>query len=159
MKEYYSRLKGEDMEIKSPVKGKIGTLASLKDGVFSAGFMGEGVIVTPEDNSIYAPISGRLVTVFPTGHAYGIVAKDGTAVLVHIGVDTVGLDGEGFTQLVKQGKKVKAGAKMAEVDFAAIKGKVPAIDVVVLVTPDSTTKVVKTNKGAVTPSDTILEVA
>ena len=132
------------MEILSPVKGKIKTLKSLKDGVFSEGMMGAGFTVAPESNTIVAPISGKLVTVFPTGHAYGIEGKDGTNVLVHIGLDTVGLNGEGFKSLVKQGKKVKAGKPMAEVDFDGIKSKVPSIDVIVLVTPDS-----KTTLGAI----------
>lgn len=143
-------------EIKSPLKGKVNTLKSLKDGVFSEGMMGDGVTVTPEENTVYAPISGKLVTAFPTGHAYGIEGKDGTNVLVHIGIDTVGLDGEGFKMLVKQGKKIKAGKPMVEVDFAGIKSKVPSIDVVVLVTSDSTTKVVSKGKGQVTTADTII---
>ena len=128
------------MEIYSPVKGKLKTLASLKDGVFSAGMMGEGFVVAPKENTVYAPISGKVVAAFPTGHAYGIQAKDGTSVLVHIGVDTVALNGKGFKALVKQGKKVKAGKPLAEVDFDGIKSEVPSIDVITLVTPDSTTK-------------------
>lgn len=143
-------------EIKSPVNGKINTLKSLKDGVFSEAMMGDGVTVTPTDNTIYAPISGKLVTVFPTGHAYGIEGKDGTNVLVHIGLDTVALDGEGFKVLVKQGKKIKAGKPMVEVDFAGIKSKVPSIDVIVLVTSDSTTKITSKSKGEVTTSSTIM---
>ena len=127
------------MEILSPVKGKVGTLKSLKDGVFSEEMMGPGFIIKPKEDMICAPITGKLVTVFPTGHAYGIKGKDGTNVLVHIGIDTVGLKGEGFTPLVKQGKKIKAGEPMVEVDFKKIKSKVPSIDVITLVTTDSTT--------------------
>lgn len=129
------------MEIKSPAIGKLGTLKSLKDGVFSEEMMGKGFIVEPTENIIYAPISGKLVTVFPTRHAYGIEGKDGTNVLVHIGLDTVGLEGEGFTSLVKQGKKIKAGKPMVEVDFSSIKSKVPSISVITLILPDSTTTV------------------
>ena len=143
-------------EIKSPLKGKVNTLKSLKDGVFSAGMMGDGVVVTPGENIVYAPISGKLVTAFPTGHAYGIEAKDGTNVLVHIGVDTVSLNGEGFEMLVKQGKKIKAGKPMVKVDFEGIKSKVPSIDVIVLVTTDSTTTVISKGKGQVTTKDTII---
>ena len=143
-------------EIKSPVKGKVNTLKSLKDGVFSQGMMGDGVIVTPSDNIVYAPISGKLVTAFPTGHAYGIESKDGTNVLVHIGIDTVSLDGDGFKMIAKQGKKIKAGKPLVEVDFNGIKSKVPSIDVVVVVTPDSTTKVLSTGEGEVTTKDTII---
>ena len=145
------------MEVKSPISGKIGTLESLKDGVFSVKMMGDGVVIKPTDNTIYAPISGKLETVFPTKHAYGIKAKDGTAVLIHIGLDTVNLKGEGFTSFVKQGKKIKAGKPMAQVDFDAIKSKVPSIDVIVVVVPDSTTKITKKSLGKVTTSDVIFE--
>ena len=138
------------MKILSPVKGKMKTLESLKDGVFSEKMMGDGFVVSPEENTIYAPISGKLTTVFPTGHAYGIEGKDGTNVLVHIGLDTVGLNGEGFKQLVKQDKKIKAGKPLAEVDFDAIKGQVPSIDVITLVTPDGSKKFKEvTAKGSV----------
>lgn len=148
------------MEILSPVKGKVGTLKSLKDGVFSEEMMGKGFIIKPADSTIYAPITGKLTTVFPTGHAYGIEGKDGTNVLVHIGLDTVGLNGEGFKSLVKQGKKIKAGKPIAKVNFAEIKSKVPSIDVIVVVTPDSTTTLgtIKV-KGEVDASVTITETA
>ncbi|NQZ65849.1 MAG: PTS glucose transporter subunit IIA [Mycoplasmatales bacterium] len=144
------------MEIKSPISGKLSTLKSLNDGVFSEEMMGKGFVVEPEGNTVYAPITGKLITVFPTGHAYGIEAKDGTKVLVHIGLDTVGLDGKGFKSLVKQGKKVKVGKPMAEVDFEGIKDKVPSIGVITLVTPDSDTTVgdIKT-EGSVTIEDTV----
>ena len=143
-------------EIKSPVKGKINTLKSLKDGVFSEAMMGDGVTVTPTENIIHAPISGKLTTVFPTGHAYGIEGSDGTNVLVHIGIDTVALDGEGFNVLVKQGKKIKAGKPMVEVDFDNIIGKVPSTDVIVIVTTDSKTKITSKSKGEVTTESTIM---
>lgn len=148
------------MEILAPVNGKLKTLKSLKDGVFSEEMMGKGFVVAPTDNTVYAPISGKLVTVFPTGHAYGIEGKDGTNVLVHIGIDTVGLNGEGFEALVKQGKKIKAGKPMAKVDFDGIKSKVPSIDVITLVTPDSkTTAGAVEAKGDVTTSTVVMTTA
>ena len=146
------------MDIYSPIEGKLKTLKSLNDGVFSEKIMGDGVIISPKSNTIYAPISGRLVTVFPTGHAYGIEGKDGTNVLVHIGVDTVELNGEGFTSLVKQGKKIKAGKPMAIVDFEKIKNKVPSIDVIVIVTIDSKTTIDSlVSKGEVTTDSLIIK--
>lgn len=145
------------MEIKSPVKGIVKTLKSVNDGVFSENMLGEGVAIEPKDNVIYAPIKGRLVTVFPTAHAYGIESKDGTSVLIHIGVDTVNLKGEGFKSLVEQGKKIKQGAPLAEVMFDDIKDKVPSIDVIMVVLNESKTKVAsKTEEGEVTLESTLI---
>ncbi|MCR8613094.1 MAG: PTS glucose transporter subunit IIA [Mycoplasma sp.] len=128
------------MEILAPIKGKIAPLKELKDGVFSEGMMGDGFTIEPEDNIVYAPIKGKLETVFNTGHAFGIVGKDGTKILIHVGIDTVQLGGKGFNVFVKQGKKIKAGKPLVEVDFESIKDKVKSIKVIVLVLPDSEKK-------------------
>ncbi len=148
------------MKIYSPAKGKAKTLKSLKDGVFSEAMLGDGVVIAPEDGMIYAPISGRLVTVFETKHAYGIEAKDGTSILVHIGLDTVNLEGKGFNSFVKQGKKIKAGKPLVEVDLAYVKKNAPSSDIVVVVLSESKTKIeTKTTSGDVTPESIIIETA
>lgn len=124
--------------VKSPIEGKVATLASLKDGVFSEKMLGDGAVVKfpakTETASVYAPISGELVTVFDTGHAYGIKSKEGVEVLVHIGIDTVNLEGKGFKSVVKQGNKINAGDKMAEIKVADVRKAAPSADVVILVT-------------------------
>jgi glucose-specific phosphotransferase system IIA component len=134
------------VEVKSPIKGRVKKLETLNDGVFSKKIMGDGVTINPSENTIYAPINGKLVTVFPTGHAYGIQAKDGTNILIHIGIDTVNLNGEGFEILVKQGKKIKQGKPIAKVNFDLIKNKVPSIEVIVIVTTDSKTNITSKNE-------------
>lgn len=105
----------------SPCKGTLIDLANVEDEVFSQKAMGDGVAVEPEEGIFYAPISGSLESVFPTGHAYGIQSSDGKEILVHIGLDTVELDGKGFTLHVKQGDKVCAGDKIVTVDLNTVR--------------------------------------
>lgn len=105
----------------SPCKGTLIALEKVEDQVFSQKAMGDGVAVEPSEGVFYAPISGTLETVFPTGHAYGIRSTDGKEVLIHIGIDTVELDGKGFSLQVKQGDKVKAGDKIVTVDLNAVR--------------------------------------
>lgn len=85
--------------------------------------MGDGFAVIPEGNIIVAPLSGVAESVFPTGHAVGIKTKDGIECIVHIGLDTVELNGEGFKPLIKQGTKIKAGDPMIEIDRELISSK------------------------------------
>lgn len=121
--------------------GIIQELSTIDDGVFSEKMMGDGVIVqvSPMSKMVkyYAPISGVLETVFPTGHAYGIVDKDNVSVLVHIGLDTVNLEGQGFDVKVKQGDIVKAGDLLVEVDLTFVRNNAPSADTVIVVTPES----------------------
>ncbi len=143
--------------INSPVAGKVKTLKSLKDGVFSEKMMGDGVVIAPSEEKFYAPISGTLTTVFPTGHAYGITSKNGVSVLVHIGLDTVALKGEGFKPAVKQGQKIKQGELLCEVDLKFVAKKAPSTDTIMVVTPE--TKVatqVEITSGTVTKSSEMI---
>lgn len=124
--------------VHSPIEnGKIKSLASLKDGVFSDKILGDGFVVAQSDGKVYAPISGEIVAVFPTKHAYGIKAKNGLNVLVHIGIDTVKLNGKGFKSTIKQGAFVKQGDLLATVDLEMLKNKDIKSDVIVVVTSDS----------------------
>lgn len=105
----------------SPCKGKLIDLTSVEDEVFSQKIMGDGVAIEPSEGVFYAPVSGTLESVFPTGHAYGLRSSDGKEILVHIGIDTVELNGKGFTLHVKQGDEVKAGDKIVTADLNVIR--------------------------------------
>lgn len=105
----------------SPVNGKVITLESVDDGMFSEKILGDGMAVVPSDGNFIAPVSGTVESAFPTGHAYGIKTDSGLEVLIHIGLDTVNLNGKGFRPQVRQGEKVKAGDKLAEVDLEVIR--------------------------------------
>ncbi len=108
-------------EIYSPVKGKVVDLAEVNDDAFSTGALGKGAAVVPEDGEFCAPADGKIAAVFETGHAVGMVTEDGTEILIHIGLDTVKLEGKYFTAHVKTGDTVKKGDKLVSVDIEAVK--------------------------------------
>ena len=107
----------------SPVEGKVMELSEVEDKAFSQGLMGNGFAVELTSGTVRAPFSGEVTVVFPTGHAIGMKRADGLEVLIHIGMDTVELNGEGFTLKVKQGDHVNTGDILVEVDLDYIKSK------------------------------------
>lgn len=115
----------EEMEIKdgtiaAPVDGKVIPLSEMKDEAFSGGLLGQGVAVIPENGRILSPCSGKVITVFPTGHAVCITSDSGAEILIHIGMDTVSLDGRGFRVNVQEGQLVKTGDLLVEADLNII---------------------------------------
>jgi PTS system beta-glucosides-specific IIC component len=128
------------VKVLAPVSGAVINLADVNDKVFASGAMGAGIGIVPEEDSIYAPISGTVQAAMKTGHAYGIKSDDGVEVLVHIGIDTVQMDGEGFEAAVTRGQRVEAGDLLATVDRAKI----------LAAGYDSTTLMVVTNTKALT---------
>lgn len=107
--------------LKSPLSGKVLPLSDIPDKVFSSGAMGKGLAIDPEKGELIAPADGEITTIFPTGHAVGLTTKDGIEILMHIGMDTVELEGQGFEIFVKQGDQVKAGDLLVRFDIEAIK--------------------------------------
>lgn len=109
-------LQNVEGEIHSPLSGKVVPLAEVKDEVFSSGAMGAGVAIYPSEGRLVAPVAGTVSTIFPTGHALGLISTDGIEVLVHLGMDTVELKGKGFMAYVKTGDQVKQGDLLIEFD-------------------------------------------
>lgn len=107
--------------LKSPLSGKVLPLSDVPDKVFSSGAMGKGLAIDSEKGELIAPADGEITTIFPTGHAVGLTTKDGIEILMHIGMDTVELEGQGFETFVKQGDQVKAGDLLVRFDIEAIK--------------------------------------
>ena len=107
-------------ELVSPLDGELLPLSEVKDEVFSSGVMGEGVAIEPSQGVLHAPANGRVVMTFPTGHAIGMKTKDGAEILMHIGMDTVNLQGKGFETLVDKGDEVKAGDELVNFDIDEI---------------------------------------
>ncbi|MGZ9793861.1 beta-glucoside-specific PTS transporter subunit IIABC [Bacillus atrophaeus] len=107
--------------IHSPIKGEVKTLSEVNDSVFSAEIMGKGFAIVPEEGLAVAPVSGTITTVFKTKHAIGITSDRGAEVLIHIGLDTVQLDGRHFDVLVKEGDKVSPGDPLVSFDIEKIK--------------------------------------
>lgn len=104
-------------EFTSPVTGKMIPLSEVNDAVFSQKMMGDGFAVVPSGSSVCTPLSGEVSVCFPTHHAIGIKTKSGIEFLIHIGIDTVELKGQGFESKVVQGQEVHQGDKLVEVDW------------------------------------------
>jgi len=111
----------------APLDGKIMEISKVPDKVFSQKIMGDGFAIEPINGHVISPVDGIITSLLDSKHAVGITADNGLEIIVHFGMDTVNLQGEGFTALVKQDDKVKAGQPMLKVDFANVKAKVPSI--------------------------------
>ena len=106
--------------ITAPLAGKVAPISEAPDEIFAKKMMGDGIVIFPTDNTLVAPIDGQITMIFPTKHALGIKSDDGVEILIHIGLDTVKLEGKPFTLLVNEGQRVKQGDKLIEIDFAMI---------------------------------------
>ena len=149
----------QDETIQTPIVGDVVALSNVNDPVFSSGAMGQGIAVKPSQDVVYAPADAEVTIVFPTGHAYGLRTANGAEILIHVGIDTVSMNGEGFNHKVAQGDKVKAGDVLGTFDSA----KIAAAGL------DNTTMVIVTNtadfasvnpvaSGSVAKGDAIIEV-
>jgi PTS system beta-glucosides-specific IIC component len=147
------------IDIATPVAGKVISLDEVPDKVFASRALGEGVGVIPTNGKIVAPVSGVLATVAATGHAYGIKTDDGVEVLVHVGIDTVRLKGEGFTIAVTKGERVVRGDLLATVDLGVVKaaGYDPTTIVVVTNTKNLTAVTPRTGED-VGVGDTVIDI-
>ena len=145
--------------IQTPIVGDVVALADVNDPVFSSGAMGQGIAVKPSQGVVYAPADAEVSIAFATGHAYGLKTANGAEILIHVGIDTVTMNGEGFEQKVAQGDKVKAGDVLGTFDS----NKIAAAGL------DDTTMVIVTNtadyasvtpvaSGSVVKGDAIIEV-
>ncbi|UQF38501.1 beta-glucoside-specific PTS transporter subunit IIABC [Vagococcus lutrae] len=125
-------------EVFSPIEGKVLPLSEAKDGAFSDGIMGKGVVIEPTSGEVVAPFDGTVMTLFPTNHAIGLISETGTEVLIHIGTDTVQLEGKGFEAFVKQGDTVKKGQKLVQFDIDTItsEGYNTQVPIIITNTPD-----------------------
>ncbi|KXT77950.1 PTS system trehalose-specific EIIBC component [Streptococcus sp. DD13] len=122
------------VQLVSPLAGQVKPLSQATDPVFSSGVMGQGVVIEPSQGELSSPVNGTVTVLFPTKHAVGIVSEEGVEMLMHIGMDTVSLDGQGFEAHVVQGDKVKAGQKLITFDMDAIKGAGLVTETPVIVT-------------------------
>ena len=149
----------QDETIVAPIVGQAVTLADVNDPVFASGAMGQGIAIKPTKGVVYAPADAEVTIAFATGHAYGLKTANGAEILIHVGIDTVSMDGEGFDQKVSQGSTVKAGDVLGTFDSA----KIAAAGL------DDTTMVIVTNTadyasvtpvaaGEVAKGDAIIEV-
>ena len=146
-------------EIKSPMNGTVIPLSEVPDAVFSSEMLGKGFGVEPSEGKAYAPVDGEVTTVFDTKHAIGLMSKHGVELLIHIGMDTVKLNGKGFDVKVKTGDQVKAGDLLAEFDMDLIKGEgYPVTTAVVVTNTDDCEEISEVRTGAATKDTEVLTV-
>jgi len=115
-----AELAGEEGTVTAPLSGTVIALEAVKDPAFASGVLGKGLAIIPTEGKVYAPCDGELTVVFPTGHAIGIRSDNGIEVLIHVGMDTVRLNGEYFNKLAEAGTRVKAGDLLLTFDMEAI---------------------------------------
>ena len=146
-------------EIKSPMNGTVIPLSEVPDAVFSSEMLGKGFGVEPSEGKAYAPVDGEVTTVFDTKHTIGLMSKHGVELLIHIGMDTVKLNGKGFDVKVKTGDQVKAGDLLAEFDIDLIKGEgYPVTTAVVVTNTDDCEEIGEVRTGAATKDTEVLTV-
>jgi len=136
----FSRFKGKQEDantIYNPISGKVIPLSQVNDPVFAQEMMGKGFAIVPENGRVVSPINGTVMTVFPTKHAIGLKSDTGVEILIHVGLDTVNLNGDHFKAHVKDGSKIKVGDALLQFDIPKIQAA----------GYDVTTPVVVTNSG------------
>lgn len=147
------------LEIASPIKGKAMKLASIKDDAFASGVLGKGAAVLPEEGKVFAPADGEVTALFPTLHAIGMKTVEDVEILIHIGLDTVQLNGEGFEAMVQCGDKVKKGQLLIAFDKELIEGKGYCLETPVIITnSDDFLDVVETAEGEVEPGNSLVKI-
>lgn len=141
----------------SPVKGRVLPLSQASDQAFAQGALGKGVLIEPTEGIVRAPFDGTVMTLFPTKHAIGLISDQGMELLIHIGMDTVQLDGNGFDAKVAQGDKIKKGQVLLTFDIEAIKEAGYSIETPVIVTNTGDyLDIVEIQDGDVTSNDTLI---
>jgi len=152
-------LKRKVREVKAPADGEIVTLESVNDEVFSKKLVGDGVAIRPVSNIFTAPIDGTITKIFSTNHAYSIKSSKDLEVMVHIGLDTVDLNGAGFERLAKEGDEVKAGDEIIRVDLDALREHAKDIITPIIISDESDVKNIEKNLNIVKSGDIIMEVS
>lgn len=142
-------IKKEDKRINIPAKGIVKDIAMSLDSTFSSKVMGEGILIQPVDGKIYAPGDGKIVMVFPTKHALGVMLDNGVELLIHCGLNTVELNGKGFKSFVEAGMKVKKGQLLLEMDLDLIQKEGYKDEILVVVTNGVAIDIVKEDKKIV----------
>lgn len=146
------------LEIKSPIIGTGLPLSEVPDKVFASKMMGDGMAFEPTEGVLYAPIDGEIIQLFPTLHAVGIKSNNGLEILVHIGIDTVNLSGEGFKSFVSVGDKITTSQKLISFDIDLVKEKAKSTITSLIITNMDNVANIEQIYGAVTKDISVLTV-
>lgn len=151
--------KEEIIPICAPVAGKLVPLSEVSDPTFSDGILGQGAAVIPTENQFFSPVDGTVNTVFPTGHAAALTSANGVEVLLHIGLDTVKLNGKHFTIHVEEGQQVKKGDLLLEADLEQIKAEgFDTITPVIVCNTEEFSEIMMARGNKVSVGDTIINI-
>ncbi|SFE19304.1 PTS system IIA component, Glc family [Thermoanaerobacter thermohydrosulfuricus] len=148
--------KADKLLIKAPVDGDVVEIVDVPDEVFAQKLIGDGVAVIPEADIFVSTVDGIVTAVFPTKHAIGIRTKEGIEVMIHVGIDTVKLNGEGFVTFVTEGDKVKVGDKLLKIERTLIKSKAKSLVSPIVVTNMDRIKEFKKMTGKATAGQTVV---
>lgn len=149
----------KQLDIGSPVKGTVLKLESIKDDAFASGVLGKGAAILPEEGNIFAPADGVVSTLFPTLHALGMETEEGAEILIHIGLDTVQLNGEGFEAFVREGERVKKGQLLIKFDKDFLEEKGFCLETPVIITnSDDYLEVIEVAANQVRPGENLLKI-
>lgn len=141
--------KQKEMAVYSPVDGVAIRLSDVPDEAFSEKILGDGGAVIPKNGNIYSPVDGEIIDITDTKHAFCITTNEGTEILLHIGIDTVKLKGEGFDVKILSGDKVKAGTKIAEIDLDVLRKNNVRTETPVILTEAQNYKITQVHTGEV----------
>ncbi|RAS92017.1 PTS glucose transporter subunit IIA [Priestia endophytica] len=144
--------KTREENITAPLTGRIFSLENVPDLVFSQKMMGEGFAIEPTNGEVVAPIDGEIVQLFHTKHAIGLKTENGAEIIIHVGLETVAMEGEGFTAHVKEGSKVKKGDKLLTVDLEKVREKAKST-----VTPVVVTNSADSEKISLVATDSVIK--
>jgi len=159
----FDKLFGKKEEINpnhvyAPMAGEAVSITEIPDPTFSEGLLGNGIAIKPTDGKVYAPVNGTVDTMFDTGHAVSLISDNGIEILIHVGLETVGLNGAPFQVKVQNGQKVKKGQLLFEADLAAIQAAgLPTITPVLICNTDDYTTFNTTIGKTVTNADAVIE--
>lgn len=126
--------KKNEVVVHACVEGQLKDIKEVNDPMFAGELIGKGMAIEPTSHTVVSPVNGTILMVFPTNHALGIQCENGLELLIHIGIDTVKLKGEGFKAFVQEGQTVKVGDLLVEVDFELVKEKGYSTDTLMVVT-------------------------
>ncbi|AMV12584.1 PTS glucose transporter subunit IIA [Geobacillus thermoleovorans] len=133
-KKWFGKQQPKEETITAPLDGTIVPLEDVPDPVFAQNMMGDGIAIDPADGDVVAPVDGEIVQLFPTKHAIGLRSEAGVELLIHVGIDTVSMNGEGFTAYVKAGDRVKRGDRLLSVDLPLVREKAKSAVTPIIIT-------------------------
>ncbi|AEV21157.1 PTS glucose transporter subunit IIA [Geobacillus sp. G4] len=133
-KKWFGKQQPKEETITAPLDGTIMRLEDVPDPVFAQKMMGDGIAIDPADGDVVAPVDGEIIQLFPTKHAIGLRSEAGVELLIHVGIDTVSMNGEGFTAYVRAGDRVKRGDRLLSVDLPLVREKAKSAVTPIIIT-------------------------